>query len=798
MNPLSPLTYYRRHLKSTLLLLTLVALMTLGVSVMVRLPDSFLEHMAYSESVVTHVSLVSAIEPSLAAEITAQIRAHPGVARVIRERGLDISLPPISGSYHFFAVAESELSTLLAACDLRLLEGRLPQPHAAEIALSKSIARGVNVGIGDEIRRRPEGGDEDDWFAAIPAPFVVVGILEGTVPEGPDKSPPVGLASYEYVNSHEAFVPLWAPGLVVIAHPGQGPAVERFLQSEVARYAKIRTYRQLADKLARLSRSFHLLFGVVDVLVACAIALVVSIINQLAQSRRLAEFGILNAIGFDRSALVRRIALETAVLAIAGWGVGLALSWGFLYLLKTQLYEPHGVALRLRSLTPIWFSLPIPWVAVALVAFNTWRTFQRLDPIAIVERDKLSLEAGRQRSSRFGTGSIRAGVARSRQHPLGAVVYYLRHRRRGAALVLTISLMLLGVTFPVFVFGPMLDAWIEVLEPLRSVSVVSPTRQAALDPGVARQIRDHPAVQHIVPTMQMQIEIDVPPMAHPSVPIYGIAQADLPALLDVYGVELLEGHLPEPRTNQVVLSTALAHNRGLSVGDSFGRLDSSREDDDLPIELRVVGVLSARSDGQDLWTGFASLEHFRSHELVSARPERWIVVPARDQKAELDAWLSETIESPQTSVLTFDRQYRAQRIGMIAFLAILGILEGVIAVVAAVALAILSYTFFIQRKSEFGVLHAIGHSRRRLVRRTLGESAGSVAIAWLVGAGLCLVGLLAMQAWLYTPKGFTIDVLNPILWTFTLPLPVATITVGTVLIARMLRRLDPVSVIENR
>jgi ABC-type antimicrobial peptide transport system permease subunit len=135
---------------------------------------------------------------------------------------------------------------------------------------------------------------------------------------------------------------------------------------------------------------------------------------------------------------------------------------------------------------------------------------------------------------------------------------------------------------------------------------------------------------------------------------------------------------------------------------------------------------------------------------------------------------------------------------MIAFLVIVFILEGVIAVVAAVALEVLSYTFFIQRKSEYGVLHAMGHSRRRLVRRTLGESAGAVGIGWLVGGGLCLIGLLGMQVWLYAPKGFTIDVLNPIPWAFTLPLPVATITVGTTLIARMLRKLDPVAVIENR
>jgi len=296
----------------------------------------------------------------------------------------------------------------------------------------------------------------------------------------------------------------------------------------------------------------------------------------------------------------------------------------------------------------------------------------------------------------------------------------------------------------------------------------------------------------------MGLEIDVPPMAHPSVSIYGIAENDLPTLLDVYRVHLEEGRLPRPRSNEVVLSRALAQNRGLRVGDRFGKLFSPREDDDIPGEMIVVGILSSLPKRQDLWAGFASLEYLRSHELYALRPVQLLVIPAQDQKDEMDAWLLENIDSDRTAVLTFEEMYETQQIGMIALLVIFGILESVIAVVAAVALAVLSYTFFIQRKEEFGVLHAIGHRRRKLVWRTLGESVTVVAIAWALGAGLCAVGLLGMQAWLYAPKGFTLNVLSPAPWLFTVPLPLATIAVGTTMIARMLRRLDPVAVIEKR
>ena len=277
-------------------------------------------------------------------------------------------------------------------------------------------------------------------------------------------------------------------------------------------------------------------------------------------------------------------------------------------MLKTKLYEPHGVYLSLANGTPIWVSLPIPWVAVACSALNTARIFARLDAIAIVERDRLSMEADRRQA------------VRSWMRPLAPIVFYLRHRRRGMALVVTIGLMLLGVAFPAFVFGPMLDAWSTISEHLKQVSVVAPALHTTIDPGIVAQIRNHETVKGVIPTIQMQIEIDVPPMAHPSVSIYGVAQDDLSALLDVYEVHLKEGRLSQPRTNQVVLSSALAQNRGLHVGDPFGRSFNPREDDDIPTEMVVVGILSSPPSGQDLWLGFASLEYLYNHEFYAARP----------------------------------------------------------------------------------------------------------------------------------------------------------------------------------
>jgi ABC-type antimicrobial peptide transport system permease subunit len=333
---------------------------------------------------------------------------------------------------------------------------------------------------------------------------------------------------------------------------------------------------------------------------------------------------------------------------------------------------------------------------------------------------------------------------------------------------------------------------------LRQVSIVSPIADINVDPGVTAQLKGHPDVAETIPAIRLRTEVNVPPMAHPSIFLYGVNEGDLQRLLDLYGTQVIEGRLPQPRTNEIVLSQALAQNRNLHVGDRIGRVQYPEEDDDIPTEMVIAGILSSPPGQEDLWTGFASLEYLQSHEYYASWPMHVLVIPVEGRKDALDAWLTETVSSGQTAVQTLEDRQTTYRIAMAAILVLFGLLESVIAIVAAVALGILSYTFFVQRKEEFGILHAIGHSRLRLVLRTVKENASVVAVAWLLGGTVCIIVLIFMQVNLYAPKGLSLNLLNPAPWLFTLPMPLAIIAVGAGLVAHMLRKLDPVSIIERR
>jgi len=293
------------------------------------------------------------------------------------------------------------------------------------------------------------------------------------------------------------------------------------------------------------------------------------------------------------------------------------------------------------------------------------------------------------------------------------------------------------------------------------------------------------------------MQMILPPGGATDIQIYGVSEIDLPILLKLLGMEVQEGRLPQPRSNEIVLSAAVAANRDLHVGDVIGGETGTGDTlgvDNIPTEMVVAGILSPDRP----WIGFASYEYLHSHELTSSRNPRWLLIPHEGQKQALDSWLAESVDSTQTRTTIYsdrEREYREMTTSIVlTFVA----LECMIAAVAAIALATLNHIFFTQRREEFGVLNAIGLSRQWLVWRTIKETGSVAGVAWALGAMLCVIGLFATQSLVYAPRGLTLDFYNPTPWLLTLPIPLALVAASAGTIAWTLSKLDPVSIVERR
>jgi ABC-type antimicrobial peptide transport system permease subunit len=790
MNPLSTYTYTRRHKGQSVMLVALIALAVAGVYLLAALmrdsyvtPDYTINRYLSKFSVVQSAT-TSALDPS----VSTQISEHPAVAQVVPQNNIEISVPNIGGLifyFRLFGLQAADLEMVLAQSGVTLSEGALPQPGSNGVLLSEEIAAALDPEVGDVFDQTTDDDKAFPYFDTIVSPLEVVGILTGDVR--------LGVLSYDYLAQHAGYADTANQGLLVFAEPGRKATVEVFLDDNIrSPHIEVDTYTRMRETVAKSQTGLLGLFVPIMLLVTAGVTLVVGAINQLAFARRLPEIGTLHALGYSKSWLVRRLTLETTQVVGVGWLLGLGFAMVSMVALSAAVYAPAGFPLETFQLTAFALVVPIPLIVIGYTVYTAWRTLKRLDAVAIVERGQLSLERPQFKRADGGQSP----------RPLAAWTFYRRHVRRAATLIGAMALMIVGTALIIFFFEGVMNAGLPSLNNLNKVSMVSP-EGAPLEAAEIERIQQYPAVERVIPVRNISPFSLLMPFIRDESPLetYAVMAEDMAYLVDLYGLEVEEGHLPRPHTNEIVIPWTAAKNRDLQVGDVIGNPDQPIYPDapTLTGELVISGVFARQPDpAEEVWLSFMSLE------FIDAQPDGWgvetalLVVPQTGQRAALDTWLETEIADEQRTVET-DQSLQAwyeeaSQMGLFA----LTLMESIIAIVAALALAGLNYIFVTQRRTEFGVLNTLGFSRRQLVWRVTRENLFITGLAWIGGLLGCLLILLVLHYRVYVPGGFRLDFLDPTPWLYTLPIPVAVLCVSIFAVSWILSRLDPIAVIERR
>jgi ABC-type lipoprotein release transport system permease subunit len=324
MNPLSPLTYYRRHKRRAALLVSLIMLVTTGLYLMVALVwGAFVEPARLSYMALTKFSQVTpeSDENGPDPAVVARIRANPDVAKVIPTSAIIIQLPSVvpgeAVEFELHGLMEEDMPYVLERCGATLKEGQLPEPGTNGFLLSEDVAAILGLRVGDRY-----DAINSETHANVDAPLKatsleVVGILESGIR--------LGLVSLEFLNSHELYRNLPARFLVV-AREDRDAAVDDFLRSEIqTSRTEVRTLTRLHERIRAEALPALVLLLPATLIVTIAFSLVIVVVNRIANARRLQEYGILNATGLSKRWLIRRLTMETTTLAAVGWAMGMCL-----------------------------------------------------------------------------------------------------------------------------------------------------------------------------------------------------------------------------------------------------------------------------------------------------------------------------------------------------------------------------------------------------------------------------------------------------------------------------------------
>jgi putative ABC transport system permease protein len=238
-----------------------------------------------------------------------------------------------------------------------VLSGTFLQDGAAGgrpgIAVSRSIARLLNAGLGDPVVVLVQDSTGGPYYLSYP----LTGIFSSGVPETDD--------FVFFMTLRDARTLLDLPGQatevrITLTDPGDAPLVSRLCAALLADDGPfIETWRDIQGGLIALIRLGDLFTAVINIIVIIVAGTVITSSVLMTIFPRIPTFGTLRAIGLKRRQLFRIILEEGVLLGLIGSALGLAVGLPLVIYFEIHGLNVGAVSKALGTGTTYHFSLTV-------------------------------------------------------------------------------------------------------------------------------------------------------------------------------------------------------------------------------------------------------------------------------------------------------------------------------------------------------------------------------------------------------------------------------------------------------
>ncbi|MDF2511295.1 MAG: ABC-type transport system, involved in lipoprotein release, permease component [Herbinix sp.] len=273
--------------------------------------------------------------------------------------------------------------------------------------------------------------------------------------------------------------------------------------------------------------------------------------------------------------------------------------------------------------------------------------------------------------------------------------------------------------------------------------------------------------------------------------VFTIKQEDMDWLIDKLNLKIKEGRLPKADTNEIILHSVVAKNKNLGIGDRIG--GSVQKNEALEGDMVVVGIL----EGESI-VSFDSLEYWMNmNQVVSDDYSTGIlIVPKEGKEIEINNFINK-IDVQGLDVRTYaivSLQNKIDRKGIDIILVTINI---VVIIIITICMGFISYIHMLQRRSEFGILSAIGYTSQNIFNQVFNE----ILLINMVGVTLgilmsVLIGLL-LNLFIFIPVGLPLLLVKPDYMIEAVCVPLFACIFSLFPIWRIMEDLDPIAIIEG-
>jgi hypothetical protein len=334
-------------------------------------------------------------------------------------------------------------------------------------------------------------------------------------------------------------------------------------------------------------------------------------------------------------------------------------------------------------------------------------------------------------------------------------------------------------------------SYVSNVEPKKHYSSVL-ARESPLAPELVGELKACPATESVLPGAYAYSNFRALLGDASSTKVYFLKEPDTNLMMNRMNLRLVEGRLPAPGSNEIAIHQSIARNKDLRLGSEMGSQVDKREQ--LTGRFVVSGLLAGKPV-----VSFASFETLiKQHGITPANEYRnyAFMLPQPGQLAEMNRCLA-SLPPGNHDITTYNTAKAKYDEGMEGISLLLTAISLIVILIVTISAGFLCYIYFLQRRSEFGLLVAIGYSRRRITVRAFYEIGGLALIGYGAGVAAGIVSGILLNVALFAPRGEPL-----VLWQMEYGLSAACIPLfvavtGMVPIWRMLKRLDTIAIIEG-
>ncbi len=272
--------------------------------------------------------------------------------------------------------------------------------------------------------------------------------------------------------------------------------------------------------------------------------------------------------------------------------------------------------------------------------------------------------------------------------------------------------------------------------------------------------------------------------------VIGMKPDDMDYYLARQYVGKIEGRRPAPGKPEVLITEPVARNLNLKIGSVVQGPEMN--DSYSPFPVKVVGIGESKR-----WVMVSSIEYLRENHFPPI-DLAMLFTKDRSQQEKFDRWATEAMKGKRAQLYAFFQIEKQSQEMFKTLYRILDIVIAMLVIVITFMMGMLINIYQSQRIVEFGLLQALGYTKRELLMRVFREVAAVVFLGWAFGILGAIALLKGIEASVMAPRAFFLNSLDPIAFQYTVPIPFAIMLVALFSVSLKFRKFDPVSIVERR